>query len=201
MILTLCKAFIVGLVASMTLGPSMFAVIRKTLEGGRTSGFVCALGVTLSDTIYSVLGVLCLGYVQGFLAQHSQIVNIVGGILVIGIGLFLYFNKVKAPAELSGNFRSAGFVQTFLIAFLNAGSAAIMFAYLAIAKAAEIGLWASVGVCAGSVTWWLFVTWGISRLGNRFKFETLARICKILAIVIIVLGVLWELKTLLGIGS
>ena len=53
MLLTLLKGFIVGLGASIPLGPIGILCVQKTLSKGRNSGFITGLGASASDTFYA----------------------------------------------------------------------------------------------------------------------------------------------------
>ena len=53
MLITLLKGFIVGLGASIPLGPLGVLCVQKTLSKGRNSGLFTGLGASVSDTFYA----------------------------------------------------------------------------------------------------------------------------------------------------
>ena len=55
MLLDIIKGFIVGLCASVPMGPVAILVVQKTLNKGRSAGFVAGLGATVVDTIYAII--------------------------------------------------------------------------------------------------------------------------------------------------
>ena len=68
MLLELIKGLIVGLFASVPLGPIGVLCIQRTLSKGRNSGFITGLGAALSDTIFAAVALLSISYVQQLLS-------------------------------------------------------------------------------------------------------------------------------------
>ena len=58
MILDFIKGFIVGLFASIPLGPIGVITIQKTLSKGRFSGFISGMGATVVDVIFAAVSLL-----------------------------------------------------------------------------------------------------------------------------------------------
>lgn len=58
MLLDILKGFIIGICASVPLGPIAILVIQKSLSDGHKAGFFAGLGACLVDTIFAVIAVL-----------------------------------------------------------------------------------------------------------------------------------------------
>ena len=105
MLLELLKGFVVGICASVPLGPIGVLCIQRTLSKGRSSGFITGLGAAVSDTVFAAVALLSISYVQHILSDYRYAVMIVGGIIVgiFGVKLFMT-NPVKQIRRVkSGN--------------------------------------------------------------------------------------------------
>ena len=90
------KGLIIGIGASIPLGPIGVLCIQKTLSKGRLSGFLTGLGASISDTFYSAISLLGLFLVDSFVNENKAWVMFVGGIVICLIGVKVYFsNPVK----------------------------------------------------------------------------------------------------------
>ena len=58
---------VIGISASIPLGPIGVLVVQRTLNKGHLSGFVSGLGAALSDTIYAVIAGFSLSFIVGFI--------------------------------------------------------------------------------------------------------------------------------------
>ena len=69
MLIDFIKGFIVGMGASIPLGPMGVMCVQKTLSKGRNSGFISGLGASITDTFFAAIAVLGLAYVQSFITE------------------------------------------------------------------------------------------------------------------------------------
>ena len=64
MFIDILKGFIIGLCASIPMGPIAILVIQKTLSKGRHAGFVAGLGASVVDTVYAIISLFALAFAQ-----------------------------------------------------------------------------------------------------------------------------------------
>ncbi|HMN32475.1 MAG: LysE family transporter [Chitinophagaceae bacterium] len=83
-----------GLFMSITVGPTIFAIIKYSISFGWKAGVSFVLGVSFSDIIYVALANLASGFLAE-LMSHEKIIGYIGSSLFIGIGLYGYFKKIK----------------------------------------------------------------------------------------------------------
>ncbi len=83
-----------GLFMSITVGPTIFAIIKYSISFGWKAGVSFVLGVSLSDIIYVALANLASGFLAE-LMNHEKIIGYIGSSLFIGIGLYGYLKKIK----------------------------------------------------------------------------------------------------------
>lgn len=83
-----------GLISSFVTGPVFFAMIKTSIERGFKAGFSLASGVIVSDLI--LISVVLFGS-QFFKYQQEfdKYVGIVGGIFIVGIGIYYLLSNVK----------------------------------------------------------------------------------------------------------
>lgn len=199
MLTTFIKGFIVGLGASIPLGPLGVLCVQKTLSKGRNSGFFTGLGASVSDTFYAGLSLLGLAFIENFISQNRTPVMIIGGIIIILIGLKVYFtNPIKQIKQKNTTKRHLeDFVEALVMTISNPGAIFLilgLFATVGIHTEESIEdtsvitiLW---GVFLGTVTWWFTLTTTINVFRKRFRLKQLITINKIAGVAIAVLGII-----------
>ena len=84
---------LVCVVGAMSPGPSLFIVIRNTINYNRLAGIMTSIGHGLGIGVYATLAVLGLG----FLLQTNQtlflLIQILGLIFLLFLGLLFIFQK------------------------------------------------------------------------------------------------------------
>lgn len=92
MIRTIFHGIILGLMIAVSIGPAFLAIIQNGITRGFKSSFFMALGISLSDI---VLITLCYIGASTFFDDVSNklFVGVIGGIILIGYGLYSVFKK------------------------------------------------------------------------------------------------------------
>lgn len=199
MLIALIKGFIVGLGASIPLGPLGVLCVQKTISKGRNSGLFTGLGASVSDTFYAGLALLGFSFVDNFITAHRALIMIVGGIIIVVIGLKVYLkNPIKQIQQKNTNKKHLeDFVEALVMTISNPGAMFLLLALFAVVglRSPSTGdelyaisiLW---GVFLGTVTWWFFLTTTINRFRKRFRLRQLMFINRIAGIVITTLGII-----------
>lgn len=193
------KAIIVGVAASAPIGPIAILVIQKTLSKGFKPGFITSLGATVVDTIFAIVAIFALAYVQNFIEGNSIPILIVGGIIVIAMGVSMAlsdpFRKMKNEAEDNRSSVSpADFLTACAMGFSNPGAIAVMFALMAFFGIAEnrSADWTCfpiiLGIAGGSVLYWLSVTSLLNIFRKQFNMRTIIWINRVAGAVVIIVG-------------
>ena len=78
------------LVLALTPGISVFTVTARTLAGGLSHGLATILGIILGDIVFVLFVVYGLGYIAESFAPLFGLLNIVGGIYLLGMGIRLW---------------------------------------------------------------------------------------------------------------
>lgn len=196
-LLDMLKGFLVGICASAPLGPIAILVIQKSLSKGHKSGFISGLGATVADTCYALIAIFALAFAQRFIDEHQSFILLLGGaiLLIAGASMALSNPYKKKRRRETATVSPKDFGQAVAMAFTNPGAIFVMFtlfAFFGLAKD-EPHTWRVapliLSVSAGSVTYWFFMSWLISRFQNIFKMRTIVWISRITGGLIVVIGV------------
>lgn len=208
MIITLLKGFIVGLGASIPLGPLGVLCVQKTLSKGRNSGLITGLGASVSDTFYAAISLLGLAFIQEIINENREWVMLVGGIIIVLIGLKIYLtNPIKQIRQKNKNKKHVeDFFEALFMTITNPGAIFLILGLLAavginigdgVEKASVVTiLW---GVFVGSAVWWFILSTTINIFRKKFRLKQLILINRISGIVIFVLGIISMCDGIIGI--
>ena len=201
---------LICIMGAMSPGPSLAVILRNTLSGGRTQGIMSGIGHGFGITFYAVVAVSGLIALINTIPNFFSVAQIAGSFFLIWIGgkmIFSFFKKDYAANEnmSSNNSAHQGFLEGFLIAFLNPKIAAWLLALFSqfvqpdALLAEQFVLVSTVGVIDAS--WYCLVAFLASsvRLGKRLQHNA-SRIDLGMGILLIILaaGMLWRVFTLLS---
>ena len=118
---------------AMSPGPSLAVILRNTLSGGRTQGIMSGIGHGLGITFYAIVAVSGLIALFNTIPHFFSVAQIAGSFFLIWLGgkmIISFFKKDNAANENmpSKNSVHQGFLEGFLIAFLNPKIAAWLLA-------------------------------------------------------------------------
>lgn len=199
MIEELIKGIIVGLGASIPLGPIGILCIQRTLSKGKWSGFATGMGAAISDIIFSAIALLGLAFVNDFLTTYREWVMLFGGAVVAGFGLKIFItNPIKQIKRVQeGNHQYIqDFASSFIMTITNPGAIFLiigMFAFIGIDSGSyEFGLVlapALLGVFIGTIGWWFTLSTVINMFRNKFRLKQLLVTNWIAGTIIMAIGI------------
>ena len=197
MLLDILKGFIIGICASVPLGPIAILVIQKSLSDGQKAGFLAGLGACLVDTLFAVIAIFALAIAETFIETYRVLIMVGGGIIVtvLGCGLALKdpFRKMKHE-EPSPSYSLKDFFQAVIMGISNPGAILVIFALFAFFgielephdfRVAPILL----ALSAGSAMYWFFFSWIFSKMRRNFKLSTILWINRITGIIVTIIGI------------
>lgn len=197
MLLDILKGFIIGICASVPLGPIAILVIQKSLSDGQKAGFLAGLGACLVDTLFAVIAIFALAIAETFIENYRVLIMVGGGIIVtvLGCGLALKdpFRKMKHE-EPSPSYSLKDFFQAVIMGISNPGAILVIFALFAFFgielephdfRVAPILL----ALSAGSALYWFLFSWIFSKMRRNFKLSTILWINRITGIIVTIIGI------------
>ena len=198
MLLDILKGFIIGLCASIPMGPIAILVIQKTLSKGRHAGFVAGLGASVVDTVYAVISLFALAFAQQFIEKHENVILLVGGLILTLIGVSMALSnpfRRRVKKDDKSNFSSKDFLQAIAMGISNPMAIFVIFALFAFfgIAAATPRDWnvapIILSVSAGTVVYWFFMSWGLSRFRDKFRLRTILWISRVMGAIVIIIGI------------
>lgn len=199
MLESLIKGFIVGMGASIPLGPLGVMCVQKTLSKGRISGILTGLGASLTDTIFASLAILSLALIQDFVNTNRRSVLLLGGFIVVAIGLKIFLtNPVKQIRQNKGGKKLfEDFISAFIMTITNPGAIFLILGLFAFTRLEIDGssswkviISALAGVFVGAMSWWIILSTSINIFRTKFRLRQLLLINRTAGIVIMILGLI-----------
>ena len=159
-----------GLIIAAPVGPVNVLCIQRTIGKSWKSGILSGLGAAVADTIYGAIAGFSISLVIRFLTHEEFWIRLIGGLLLMGIGVFYYYRPPRsleaAKPHSSGN---SDFVSAL---FLTATNPTTVLSYLAVLATLGLGkqrpLWQTSllvgGIFCGSMAWWTVLTSAVNLL-------------------------------------
>jgi len=110
-----------GILFSFLTGPVFFSMIKTSIEKGFQAGFSLAIGVILSDIIFISFTIFSSQFVN-YNPAYNKYIGTIGGLFLLGVGLYYLINKVKVNYETSEILkvkRSGYIIKGFLMCLLS----------------------------------------------------------------------------------
>ena len=170
-LILLIKGIAVGIVIAIPVGPVGVLCVRRTLFEGPRFGIMSGLGAALADMIFGIIAGLGLSVVRDALLGYQDLLGALGGLYLLYVGGRALFNRADAePQPITGEKLATAFASTFALTITNPITIlafAAIFAKVGFGSGevtlGEVGVMVA-GVFAGSLLWWLGLSFGISAL-------------------------------------
>ncbi len=201
------EGILIGILASIPLGPIGVLCVQRTLSRGRMSGFVSGMGAALSDLVYAAFAVFSLSLVVGFVEDKILYIQILGVIIMVFMGLRIYFSNPAVQLRKQNNQKTKllqDFISTFLYTIANP---LVVFFFVTLFAAFNVvesthtflnQIIVIVGVYIGACSWWFILTSVVNLFRSKINLRRLYLINRIAGATIVVLGVVafavWLIK-------
>ena len=195
--LDILKGLLIGICASVPLGPIAILVLQKSLSEGHRAGFMAGLGACLVDTLYAVIAMFALAFAESFIEDHRILIMVGGGIIVILLGCSMAFKdpfrKMKEEHQ-TPSYSLKDFFQDVIMGIANPGAIFVIFALFAFFgiqlephdfRVAPILL----SLSGGSALYWFLFSWAFSRFRKNFKLSTLLWLNRAAGVIVIIIGI------------
>ncbi len=189
MFITIAESFgrsiLVGVAASITVGPVAVLCIQRTLTKSRMSGIISGLGVACADTLMAIAAYFFYALLQGQIELYNVLLRVVGGIFVVGVGVYLYLQnplpqiRKQYRGEVTTGWQD--FVSVFGLTLANFIMVIpYLLAFFAVFKLSDgeplPNMWGAVkgmavivGFFVGSFAWWTMLAFIFNMFRKKFK--------------------------------
>ena len=179
------------------MGPIGILCIQRTLNKGRNSGFFTGVGAAASDLFYCLLVGLGISLVTDFIADHVNLLQIIGSVILIVYAVYMIFHnpvsQIKENIDQRDDYlrdMATGFLFTLsnpLIMFLIIPLFArfsfplpeYRFYHIIIGYAA---------IVIGALLWWSVITFFVDKVRTHFNIRSMWLINRIIGSVILILS-------------
>lgn len=206
------KGIIIGIVASAPMGPVGVLCVQRTLNKGRIYGFVTGCGAAVSDIFYALITGYGLSFIYDFINNQRNLfcLQLCGSIMLLCFGIHTYrTNPAQNTHNVSRN-RSSLIHNGVTGFFITLSNPLIIFLFLAMFTPMSFMLpdlpffQQAIGylsIFGGAVLWWLFITYAVSKLRNRFDVRGIWIINRIIGAVVITASFISVILIITGIYS
>ncbi|MEM7343968.1 MAG: LysE family transporter [Chloroflexota bacterium] len=172
----LIESISIGFAIAAPVGPIGILCIRRTLERGLPHGLISGLGAATADAVYGSIIAFGLTALSTFLLNSGSVLNIVGGLFLLYIGI----NTLRASVDLtatteetiSTNTLFKAYTSTFVLTITN--PLTILTFVGIFAGLGELTSGGSLnaivivlGVFLGSTLWWLLLSGSVNLFRSR----------------------------------
>ena len=184
------RGILIGLMVSVPLGPMGVLIIQKTLQKGALAGFVAGMGAACADLFYATVAAFGLGFVINVIQTHELILQIIGGIFLIIVGLKIYFDNPLKQIRMKKRVTKKGLLGDFLtLFFLTVSNPVAIVVFMAVfAGASVFELFVLSGVVIGGGLWWYTLSTLVNIFRKKFRLRVLITINRVSGVLITVLG-------------
>src|ERR1035437_9907956 len=195
----LLKGIILGLTVSMPLGPIGIIMINRTIKRGMLSGFFSGLGMACADTLLAFLAGIGFTVIVSFINKELFIISIIAGLIIIGVGLKVFLSNPVMDMrnrEMANKSLWRDFYSVFVLSISNPYTIFIFVAFFSgvhingNVRAELVPFFLIPGVFVGTLSWWFFLSYFVSRFKKKIRLRVIVRLNKVAGIVIIVIGVI-----------
>ena len=192
------KGFLIGILASVPMGPIALLCIQRTLNKGQWHGFFSGAGAALSDLFYAGIVSLGMGLIIDFITKNEYPLKIGGSIMLMIFGIYVFrsnpFKRLHEPKE-SGN---SYWQNTISVFFLTLPNPLMIFIFIALFArfnfiASEEKLYSILlglaSILAGALSWWFLITFFVGKLHKKINLRVLWVLNRIFGTVIVLLSI------------
>lgn len=201
--LVLLLGLAMGVLIAAPVGPVNIICIQRSIERGAIAGIMAGLGAVLGDGLIALLAALGVGQVTSVIARHRNLIQTIGGGLVILFGLRLAFMQPRLSDSVAPRQTAFDIPQTFVLTVSNPGAVLGTFALFGIVStfvdvaSTSQALWLVVFIAAGSLGWWVFLATMVARVRHRLGEARIAQINAAAGWLMIFFGVVLILEPIL----
>ncbi|MBE6315364.1 MAG: LysE family transporter [Muribaculaceae bacterium] len=187
----------IGIILSAPMGPIGILCIQRTLNKGRNSGFFTGVGAAASDLFYCLLVGLGISLVTDFIADHVNLLQIIGSIILIVYAVYMIFHNPVSQIKENIDQRDDYMRDTATGFLFTLSNPLIMFLIIPLFARFSFPLpeyrfyhiiigYASIVL--GALLWWSVITFFVDKVRTHFNIRSMWLINRIIGIIILILS-------------
>ncbi len=210
------RSMLVGITASITVGPVAVLAIRRTLSRSRRSGIVSGLGIATADTLMAIAAYFFYALLQSKIDKYSALLGIIGGALVVVVGVCIFMQDPRKQLLHSRRKKSSHWREFISIFGLTLANFVVVIPYIlaffalfhvssgggeSLEAMGNIARWmvVNMGFFAGSVMWWTLLATVVNLFRQQFRPRHMVTINHAAGVIIAGLGLYTTIVSLIEI--
>ena len=187
----------IGIILSAPMGPIGILCIQRTLNKGRNSGFFTGVGAAVSDLFYCLLVGLGISLVTDFIADHVNVLQIIGSIILIMYAIYMIMHNPVSQIKENLDQRD-DYLRDMVTGFLfTLSNPLIMFLIIPLFARFSFPLpeykfyHIIIGyafIVAGALLWWAVITFFVDKVRSHFNIRSMWLINRIIGSIILLLS-------------
>ena len=187
----------IGVILSAPMGPVGILCIQRTLNSGRNSGFFTGVGAAASDLFYCLLVGLGISLVTDFIADHVNVLQIIGSIILIMYAIYMIMHNPVSQIKENLDQRD-DYLRDMVTGFLfTLSNPLIMFLIIPLFARFSFPLpeyklyHIIIGyafIVAGALLWWAVITFFVDKVRSHFNIRSMWLINRIIGSIILLLS-------------
>ena len=187
----------IGIILSAPMGPIGILCIQRTLNKGRISGLFTGVGAAASDLFYCLLVGLGISLVTDFIADHVNILQIIGSAILIVYAVYMIFHNPVSQIKENLDQRDdhwRDMVTGFLFTLSNP-----LIMFLIVPLFARFGfplpeykfyhiIMGYAFIVVGALLWWAVITFFVDKVRTHFNIRSMWLINRIIGSIILLLS-------------
>ncbi|MBQ1746133.1 MAG: LysE family transporter, partial [Muribaculaceae bacterium] len=184
-------------ILSAPMGPIGILCIQRTLNKGRNSGFFTGVGAAASDLFYCLLVGLGISLVTDFIADHVNLLQIIGSIILIVYAVYMIFHNPVSQIKENIDQRDDYMRDTATGFLFTLSNPLIMFLIIPLFARFSFPLpeyrfyhiiigYASIVL--GALLWWSVITFFVDKVRTHFNIRSMWLINRIIGSIILILS-------------
>lgn len=188
------QGILIGLIFGVPAGAVGTMTVQRTLNYGMKAGLLTGLGSSVADCLYACVGAFGFTLISDFLLQQQNIINFVGGCLILGMGIRMLQAKASELQNIPDSVRGIRmFISSFAIGITNpAAILTFLFAFSWFGIDGQSGLAEGVGLVAGvflgTFCWWSAISSAVILLEKKAKNNRLSIMNRVFGIILVLFG-------------
>jgi len=193
------KGFLIGIISAVPIGPVALMTIRNSVNYGHRTGLSGALGGSTVDTLCALVATFTISSLSVFIDKHMSMIQLIGGLLVVALGVSMFFSKIGEERSV-GDYSASNYFKAVVMSLSNPGCLAVMLALFAgfgmeMGKASIlVKVLTIAAVFLGSASYWNAFTRLVHHFGKGLDIKYLYLINRLAGIGVAIFGLLLMYK-------
>ncbi len=180
------------------MGPIGILCIQRTLNKGRNSGFFTGVGAAASDLFYCLLVGLGISLVTDFIADHVNILQIIGSIILIVYAVYMIIHNPVSQIKENNDQREDYWRDTVTGFLFTLSNPLIMFLIIPLFARFSFPLpeykfyhiiLGYAFIVMGALIWWAVITFFVDKVRTHFNIRSMWLINRIIGSIILILSI------------